>query len=58
MKTTVVFGNPLSFEMNETGNPTRHEVDAAHKHFCGALRSLFDEHKTTLGYGDRQLEIV
>ena len=58
VKTTVVLGKPLSFEMKETGNPTRHEVDTAHKRFCGALRSLFDEHKKTLGYGDRQLEIV
>jgi 1-acyl-sn-glycerol-3-phosphate acyltransferase len=58
VRTTVVFGKPLSFEMKEKGNPARHEVDAAHKQFCGALRSIFDQHKKTLGYGDRQLEIV
>jgi 1-acyl-sn-glycerol-3-phosphate acyltransferase len=58
VKTTVVFGKPLWFDVKERGNPSFDEVEAAHKQFHKALHSLFEEHKKALGYGDRELEIV
>jgi hypothetical protein len=57
VKTTIVFGEPLTFEMKDKGSPTSEELDAAHQQFCKALRHLFDSHKKDLGYGDRELEI-
>lgn len=58
VKTTIVFGNPVLFKTATKGAPTSDELDAAHFEFMGALTSLFDEHKTRLGYGDRKLEII
>jgi 2-acylglycerol O-acyltransferase 2 len=57
VKTTIVFGAPLSFELKEKGSPTKEELDTAHAQFCKALRDLFDSHKQELGYGDRELEV-
>lgn len=58
VKTTIVFGKPLEFKTKEKVAPTAEELDAAHAEFITELAKLFDEHKTRLGYGDRQLEIV
>jgi 2-acylglycerol O-acyltransferase 2 len=58
IKTTIVFGQPLSFDMKEKGSPTSQELDAAHTKFIMALTRLFDEHKIRLGCGDRKLEII
>lgn len=58
VKTTIVFGKPLSFTIKEEGAPTAEELNAAHAEFVAALTNLFDEHKARLGYGDRQLEII
>ena len=58
VKTTIVFGKPMYFNMKEVGSPTSDELDAAHTKFMTALASLFDEHKVRLGYGNRKLEII
>ena len=58
VKTTIVFGEPLTFKMKEEGAPTNEELDVAHEEFCKALRQLFDTHKNDLGYGDRELELI
>lgn len=58
IKTTIVFGQPLSFDMKEKGSPTSQELDAAHTKFIMALTRLFDELKIRLGCGDRKLEII
>jgi 2-acylglycerol O-acyltransferase 2 len=58
VETTIVFGKPLHFTVKEVGAPSDKEVADAHQQFCDALRELFDEHKKSLGYGDRQLEIM
>lgn len=58
-KTTVVFGDPLTFEPSACReSPTAEELDAAHGKFLDSLTKLFDAHKDRLGYGDRNLEIL
>lgn len=54
---TVVFGSPLKFSMKGS-DPTDEEVNIAHENFCKELKHLFDTHKDSVGYGDRQLEIL
>ena len=56
-KVTVVFGAPLTFEM-KGDCPTEKELDLAHDEFMTSLRQLFDKHKSSYGYGDRQIEIL
>jgi 1-acyl-sn-glycerol-3-phosphate acyltransferase len=58
VKTTIVFGKPIHFDVKEKGLPTLEELDLAHSKFIVALKLLFDEHKTKLGYEARKLEIV
>ena len=53
--TTVVFGDPLVFPLEEKGQPTARELNEAHQQFIQALEKLFDQHKDALGYGDRTL---
>jgi len=57
VKTTVVFGEPLSFKLKETGSPTDEELNAGHEEFCKSLLLLFNSYKDELGYGDRSLEV-
>jgi len=55
--TTVVLGAPLQFQFK--GKMTEEEkLDSAHAQFCTAIQNLFDTHKESLGYGDRELEIM
>ena len=54
--TTIVFGEPIV--VTKVEKPTAEQVDALHAKFISELRRLFDEHKDSLGYGDRILEIV
>jgi 1-acyl-sn-glycerol-3-phosphate acyltransferase len=58
VKTTVVFGVPMTFTVKEKGNPSHEELLNAHKTFCDELTKLFDTHKRELGYGERELEII
>lgn len=58
VKTTIVFGKPLHFPVKEEGAPSAEELNDAHGQFCKELTLLFDTHKKSLGYGDRQLEIM
>ncbi len=56
-KVTIVFGSPLSFEM-KGNDPTDDELNKAHDIFCRELKHLFDLHKVSLGYGDRDLIVI
>ena len=56
-RTTAVFGKPLKFEM-KGDEPTSDELDKAHALFTIELVALFDEHKGSLGYGDRELKVI
>ena len=58
VKTTIVFGKPLLFQMKDQGSPSDIEVEVAHSTFVDKLISLFNEHKGRLGYGNRELEVV
>ena len=58
VKTTIVFGKPLSFPMKDSGSPSQEEVDLAHETFCAELKKLFDEHKGEVGYRDRELSML
>ena len=59
VKTTIVFGKPITnLKVKESGSPTKEELDSAHQAFCDALVELFDQHKESLGYGDRSIEII
>uniref|UniRef100_A0A7S4IJ80 Acyltransferase n=1 Tax=Odontella aurita TaxID=265563 RepID=A0A7S4IJ80_9STRA len=58
IKTTVVFGKPMAFEIKKVGAPSVEEVNRAHATFTDAVLNLFDEHKNALGYGDRELHIL
>jgi len=57
VKTTIVYGDPLSFKLKKNGSPTNEELDAGHEKFCKALLHLFDSHKHELGYGERTLKM-
>lgn len=54
---TIVFGSPLTFEMKGR-DPTDVELNKAHETFCNELKCLFDSHKESLGYGDRELILM
>lgn len=58
IKTTIVFGAPMSFPLKDTKAISNDELDAAHDAFCKALVGLFDSNKRKLGYADRELEIL
>jgi 2-acylglycerol O-acyltransferase 2 len=58
VKTTIVFGNPLSFTIKEPGAPSTDELNKAHHEFSEAIKQLFDQHKMSLGYGERELETI
>lgn len=58
VKTKIVFGKPMTFEMKEAGNPTPDELDRAHTRFIEAVGALFNEHKAALGHGSRELQIL
>ena len=57
-KITIALGKPMTWKIKEAGNPTTQELVAAHSEFCKELVKLFNMHKASLGYGDRELEIV
>ena len=56
-KVTIVFGEPLVFA-TKGPEPTTDELDHAHETFCKELVHLFDEHKESMGYNHRKLEII
>lgn len=53
---TLVFGEPISLKKNS--HPSTFEVDAAHELYINALVKLFNNHKASLGYGDKELVIL
>lgn len=58
VRTTIVFGEPLSFTVKDRKNPSTEELDQAHHRFRTTLVDLFDQHKGRLGYGERTLEVL
>lgn len=58
VKTTIAIGDPLSFSVKDTKNPSKEELDEVHRLFCTSLVDLFDKHKGPLGFGERTLELL
>ena len=58
VKTTIVMGEPISYSPKIAGQPTQDEIDSAHCDFIKAVVTLFDEHKSRLGYGERSLNVL
>ena len=54
----LVFGEPIEPACAKPGEPTEAEVQVAHTAYIAALKTLFDEHKAGLGYGDRELLVA
>ena len=54
----LVFGEPIEPVCAKPGEPTDAEVQVAHTAYIAALKTLFDEHKAGLGYGDRELLVA
>jgi len=52
-KVLVAVGKPIPVEKVE--KPTDAEVDALHTKYCDSLRALFNEHKASVGWQDKQL---
>jgi diacylglycerol O-acyltransferase 2, plant len=53
----LVFGEPIEPVLASPGAPTDAEVQAMHATYVVALKQLFDRHKGSLGYGDRELTV-
>eukprot|EP01084_Bolivina_argentea_P116986 207791_1 len=55
----VVFGAPIRFPpLQKEGYVSQEELDAAHSTYITALTELFETNKTSIGYGNRQLQIL
>jgi diacylglycerol O-acyltransferase 2, plant len=53
---TMLVGKPIAVEKIE--HPTHEQVEKVHQQFVHELTSLFDRHKGTMGWHDRQLHVV
>lgn len=52
-KVIMAVGEPIPVEKVES--PTDEQVEALHVKFCLAMKALFDEHKSAMGWEDRKL---
>ena len=50
---TIVVGEPIPTVQTE--RPTHEQVNEVHAKYVQALRTIYEEHKARLGYGDRTL---
>ncbi|CAN0082773.1 unnamed protein product, partial [Ectocarpus fasciculatus] len=53
---TLVFGKPIV--VTKKANPSQAEVSEMHKEYITALTQLFEQHKESLGYGNKELMIL
>eukprot|EP00744_Colponema_vietnamica_P009553 GILI01013571.1.p1 GENE.GILI01013571.1~~GILI01013571.1.p1 ORF type:complete len:336 (-),score=66.34 GILI01013571.1:42-1049(-) len=51
-----VVGKPI--QVPKVENPSQEQVAALHNKYMAAVQALFDEHKDSLGYGDRKMVLV
>jgi len=56
--TDLVFDEPFEPACATPGRPTDAEVAAAHAEYIARLRRLFDDHKDSFGFEDRQLLVT
>ena len=55
-RVTLVFGSPIA--VDRISNPSADDIDALHKVYIDHLVKLFNDHKESLGYGDKTLHIM
>ncbi|CAK9097144.1 unnamed protein product [Durusdinium trenchii] len=53
---TMAFGRAI--EVSKVENPTEEQIDEVHQKFLQATKQMFDLHKASLGWGDKEMEFV
>jgi hypothetical protein len=53
---TLVFGKPIIVERKHA--PSHDDINIVHEKYVSALVQLFDDHKDSLGYGDKNLIVL
>eukprot|EP00913_Durusdinium_trenchii_P031746 g29731.t1 len=51
---TMAFGRAI--EVSKVENPTEEQIDEVHQKFLQATKQMFDLHKASLGWGDKEME--
>lgn len=56
---TMLFGAPIKIQKMDAGKQiTQADIDAVHSKLLKAMETLFDEHKSALGWGHRKIRFV
>lgn len=53
---TMAFGRVI--EVQKVENPTEEQIDEVHQKIINATKQMFDLHKASLGWGDKEMEFV
>ena len=53
---TMAFGRVI--EVQKVENPTEEQIDEVHQMIINATKQMFDLHKASLGWGDKEMEFV
>ena len=53
---TIVFGAPLG--VSKIDNPTQRDIEQLNDRYCAALTTLYEDHKSNYGYGDKALVLL
>ena len=53
---TMIFGAVIPVE--KVPEPTEKQVDELHEKLCNAIQDIFNTHKVSLGWGDKELIVV
>ena len=52
----MAFGRVI--EVQKVENPTEEQIDEVHQKIINATKQMFDLHKASLGWGDKEMEFV
>lgn len=56
MNVTMAFGRVI--EVPKVENPTEEQIDEVHQKIIAATKQMFDLHKASLGWGDKEMKFV
>lgn len=56
VQVTMAFGRVI--EVQKVENPTEEQIDEVHQKIINATKQMFDLHKASLGWGDKEMEFV